>query len=131
MCMIDNADEPFTAFHEVRRRARREHKCNECGRTIGVGESYHRAGALYDSRWTTYRTCAHCDVLRQWVQHNCGGFLFHAVLEDFREHAAEYRVMSWWKLSVMASNDWRRRGKLVAVPSCPSSIAHVIGRSAA
>lgn len=128
--MIDYADEPFTALHEVRRRARREHKCNECGRTISVGEHYHRAGALYNHRWFTYRTCAHCDVLRQWLQANCGGFLYCGVLEDFGEHASEYRVLGWWKLRVMAGNRWARKGALVPIPAVPVSIAEVMARAA-
>lgn len=47
--------------------ARKEHKCEECSRTIKVGEPYESAWGIWEGRADTFRTCRHCLALREWV----------------------------------------------------------------
>lgn len=42
------------------RRARKEHQCSECRRTIRAGESYRYWSGLYDGGFAMSKMCAHC-----------------------------------------------------------------------
>jgi hypothetical protein len=56
--------------------------------------------------------------LRRWLGKECGGWLYTAVVEDFRNHA-EYgaRPFAFMRAAVAASLQWRnRRGRLLAIP---------------
>ncbi len=70
-------------------RARKEHKCCECGDTIRAGLLYEYTTGLWDGFWSTYKTCARCvnirnDYFRGWV--------YTQMVEDFQEaHGFDYR----------------------------------------
>lgn len=119
--MIDGCDESFVVYHAHRPvRARKEHRCSECGRTIPAGETYYRADGLFEGRWDIYHTCAHCKVACDWLKANCGGFLHHGVEEDIREHVGEYSRMDLARLAVGMGRDWQRfRGGLMPLPKLP------------
>ncbi|QIB67142.1 hypothetical protein [Kineobactrum salinum] len=87
MCMIDDADERCTVLHEKQQRARKEHVCAECHRTIGKGEVYLNEGLLFEGKINTHKTCAHCLVVRSWISKECGGWIYGEIKEDFEEHA--------------------------------------------
>lgn len=65
-CSIDACDLGVVAecFSEKMVKARKEHKCCECGETIKKGETHEVASALWDGDWGTYRTCAICRTIR-------------------------------------------------------------------
>lgn len=42
------------------RRARKAHRCNECGQAIAAGERYLCTDALWDGEWMTHRQCRRC-----------------------------------------------------------------------
>jgi hypothetical protein len=123
MCMIDiNDDRPeFSSDRTLT--ARKEHKCVECGRSIGVGERYRRSfmkqdGAVYDAK-----TCAHCDVACSWLVANCNGYIYEAVIEDFQEHATP--CMPMLRIVVGARRQWKSfadPARLLAMPAYPADM---------
>lgn len=85
MCMIEDA-EIWRVYRTQDRRARRDHRCEECDRRIATGERYHHAVGLLDGDWYTMRCCAHCRAAAEWLVVVCGGYIHSAVLEELREH---------------------------------------------
>jgi len=114
MCMIDSCDEQFTFLDVTDRKARKAHTCAECRRVIQPGETYKRTAAVYDGRWGTWQTCAHCRVAQAWLSRECGGFLQEGVLEDLEEHMDEFwgkdshRRLEVGRLIVGMRRDWKR-----------------------
>lgn len=64
-------------------RARKEHKCCECGRTITVGEKHQAASGKWDGDISTYRTCAECVEIR--AAFCCDGWTFLMLWESIRD----------------------------------------------
>lgn len=52
------------AFCEVRRKARKEHKCCECRKVIAKGETYIYSSGIWDHRPDSYKTCDRCDRVK-------------------------------------------------------------------
>jgi hypothetical protein len=121
MCMIDYGDGTVTLIRDEVRKARKQHGCSECGRTIDPGEKYRFEFYTFDGQRTSHRTCAHCQVVRGWLWDECGGWLYGGVEEDFREHAHEgYYGIDLLRLVVAQSKNWRRPdGSLRPVPKRP------------
>ncbi len=96
MCMIDGCDS-WDFFSDSTKRARIEHTCDECSRTITPGEVYERAVGMMDDRWSTFKTCPHCLVTRTWLVETCSGWLFEGVLIELEEHWDEdWTYHSMW-----------------------------------
>lgn len=123
MCMIDYAEDRVTVLHERVYSARKEHKCDECGRGILPGERYTVERYVYDGGATTHKTCRHCKVVRDWLNAECGGFLYTGVREDIQEHADEGHYGFGVKLlSIGIERRWRRRdGRLWPTPRLPKT----------
>jgi len=51
-------------YSEVIRRARKPHKCCECGTAIAEGEQYQVASGKWDGRFDTFCTCLACVAIR-------------------------------------------------------------------
>ena len=86
MCMIDGAD-PADLYHtRIVAHARKVHQCDECRRTIQVGERYRSTSMLYDYQWSDFATCEHCMSAEVWLKEQCGGYLHGGLLEDLEEH---------------------------------------------
>lgn len=123
MCMIDDADGRCIVLHETIRKARKEHRCTECRRVIQIGESYLHEGTLWEGKKDTVKTCSHCQVVRQWLSAECGGWIYGGVSEDIQEHAGE----GWYGKGVIMlaagmSRQWRKRsGEMWRVPSVPKT----------
>lgn len=124
MCMADSGEGP-DFFSDSEQKARKQLKCLECRRVIEIGETYRRYFGIHEGEAFTGKICQHCEVPAQWLSINCGGYMFEAILEDFREHASEYRRMDIARIAVMARNKWRspRRGVLLPVPTLPRPLA--------
>lgn len=124
MCMADSGEAPSHYVFGFRK-ARKAHRCEECGREIQPGETYrHHFGVMYGNETYSGKTCAHCVVLMEWLQKNCHGFLHSAVLEDAEEHVGEYHRMDLARLVVAARHQWKsvRRGTPLPVPALPRPI---------
>lgn len=63
MCCCDG--DPPKAFRCVERRARKAHRCCECGRTIGAGEVYEHASGVWDGGPDAFKTCGRCARVRR------------------------------------------------------------------
>lgn len=141
MCMIDyDSDGAVTRIADGQYfRAKKQHKCKECGRLIDAGESYHREAYVFDGQFTVNKTCAHCMVVRNWLQNECGGWLFGAVEEDAREHVHGNGYLYGFDLyRAVVGMQWQWRtpsGRLLPVPQPiktseeRASIAKVEGRT--
>lgn len=89
MCMVEYG-EPATIYNaRVVAHSRKPRRCEECRRSIEIGDAYHSASMLYDGLWSTFDTCEHCMAAQRWLIAQCGGFLHGGVDEDLREHLTE------------------------------------------
>jgi hypothetical protein len=121
--MIDSAEGRCTVLHSTDRKARKEHRCTECYRVIPVGEIYLNEGCLWDGRKDTYKICSHCQVVRNWLSAECGGWLYEGVREDIYEHAFEGNYgKGVIMLSVGMGRQWKKKnGDMWRVPSLPKT----------
>jgi len=120
MCMI--GDDFVEMLRSTDPTARKEHRCAECGRTIGVGEQYRNEVYVFDGEMSTHKTCRHCLLIaRPWLLHNCDGFIYGAVYEDIFEHfpdGSEDTPMNVGRILVGMRRKWRRRdGSLMPIPA--------------
>jgi hypothetical protein len=71
MCYDGDAS---AVWSEKRVRARKGHKCYECGSPIPRGFDYHRINALDDGLWSSFAVHVECLALWYFVQEEvCGG----------------------------------------------------------
>jgi hypothetical protein len=111
MCRIDYAEDGqwLTPPHEVR--ARKEHRCEDCGRTIAKGEPYNVCSYLSEGDFGTTKMCVHCHAAGRWLRVVCGGHFYPGVLEELWEHwDEEYDLRSHGlgRLVLWGRRDWRR-----------------------
>ena len=85
---VDSLDEPFQ-FHSVEtRKARKAHKCCECGLEIKPGARYEHVIGKYDGTFDIYDTCSLCVEIRDVF--TCGNCWYYGQLwEEMREYAFE------------------------------------------
>jgi hypothetical protein len=66
-------------------KARKEHKCCECSRIIGVGEEYQRWAGKWDGTVESFKTCLRCVEIRDGF--SCGNSTaFGAMWAEMREY---------------------------------------------
>lgn len=88
MCSVDDAD-PWAVCRTQTPRARKPKPCDECTRTINVGETYHLLDGLMDDTWSQWRWCRHCEAAGQWLRTACGGYILGSMLDELDEHWSE------------------------------------------
>lgn len=68
-------------------KARKPHRCFECGYQIAPGETYESARGMWDGTFDVFKTCNRCIALRDCVTAHIPCFcLMHGnLLEDVRE----------------------------------------------
>lgn len=123
MCMIDCTDEFVEVIRAEHRKARTIHKCSECRRDIQPGEQYLSEFYTFEGEGRPHKTCLHCEVVREWLLRECGGFVYEAIAEDIREHAEEdlYGV-DVKMMAVGITRRWQRRsGGLWRLPGAKNS----------
>lgn len=57
-------------YHMEIRRARKPHKCWECGGPILAGEHYEHVRGKWDNMVDTFNTCVRCRDLWTWTKNN-------------------------------------------------------------
>ena len=82
---LDSGDyDSCTVYNEKDRKARKPHKCLECGRIIEPGEIYIYGSGIFDHAPFNHATCADCQsVIKEFF---CGGREFGTVWEHVCEH---------------------------------------------
>lgn len=83
---VDDYDGPELLEEDIRK-ARKQHKCYECGRVIKIGEEYERTRGLWEGDWSTYKTCQDCKSLR--TAFFCNGYIYGQVTDDTSTHINE------------------------------------------
>ena len=76
-CLCDVDFETSTVYTEVKRRARKKHRCTACHGIITPREVYTRITSLFDGSWDSAKRCADCqhmihEVERAFME-GCGG----------------------------------------------------------
>lgn len=120
MCMIDDDGYAPEFWREEARRARKQHKCQECNRLVAKGEHYWFHASKHDGKFHSSKMCAHCRVAAQWLLRNCRGYLYTQVIEDLQEHAEANLAML--RLVVGANRKWRSFANpavLMPIPTDP------------
>lgn len=119
MCMIDDA---YWCDFEVTEypRARKEHRCGECDRTIQRGERYRRTVQKFEGDVSAWKMCAHCEAAASYLVEHCNGYLVGGVREDLEEHwnarVPDDRLFLGRAIVGMRRR-WRRRdGSLMSPP---------------
>lgn len=139
MCLYDDGDSyGMVPMGDGERRARTEHRCTECNRTIEPGETYRFwtvVGGDADG-WLTSKMCAHCwgtielgaaltGCRRYWYWdyvHELDvemGFVGNCLGDEGHElgQADRYRLL---RTVIGRRRQWRTRaGELLPVPSVP------------
>jgi|SRR5688572_8133270 len=130
MCMIDGGDKA-EMWSESTQRARKTHKCGECGREIQRGELYWKVFGVHEGYPFSGKWCAHCNVAKSWLWKNCGGSVLEGVIEDCLEHVQDYRGREFTpalaRVCAGARRKWTKkrgpnRGQLMPVPALPGPI---------
>ena len=123
MCRIDEDAGDWRVYRERDRCARKSHRCDECGRTIFVGETYvYRGGIIAEGDPLFYKACAHCEVLVRWLSDTCGGFIFTQVVDEILEHAQDYSRDDLSELVKLARAKWANVNGLVSPPEPPAEL---------
>lgn len=133
MCMADYADnDGAVSMGSAMARIRKPRRCDECHRDIHPGE-YVRVGTwIYEGRWEHMRMCSHCQVVAEWLQKECGGFVWGGVYEDLAEHVEEFQGVypkvfrQIARLKLMQHRQWRfkrgpAKGMIRPIPMVPDS----------
>jgi hypothetical protein len=78
-------------FHREIRRARKLHKCGECGGEIKPGEQYEHVRGKWDGDLTTIKTCERCVDIITWTKNNvpCLCYAYGNAIEDCQEAVNE------------------------------------------
>ena len=84
VCISDMGWYDENDLHDARkRRARVEHRCCECGRTICPGETYEHVAGKSDGRIWTAKTCTECVEIRAALV--CGSWVYGDLWEAIQE----------------------------------------------
>ena len=93
-CYCDDGEQSVI-YEKTTPKARIQHKCSECFAPIAAGEAYERVVGLWPScdGWETFKTCARCIALREFVKSNVKCFCWNHgnMISDALETADHYR----------------------------------------
>jgi hypothetical protein len=131
--MCDCDSNPQICGGDVGRKARKPHKCSECGRIIAKGEEYREHSGLWrDGGWSTYRWCGHCQAAQKIVAERtnehcwCYEQLWQGITDEMTGWGG-IRDMAVYRLVVAANRRWTirrgaRKGQLMPIPVAPIKV---------
>lgn len=124
MCRVDGWDQ-VALLTNACRKSRKQHVCDECYRFIVFGEKYRYETYATEGTVYVHKTCAHCQVGRDWLVKNCGGYIYGEVLDEVHEHADEYPDLRGALGAACAGmkTKWAVDGALMPVPDMPPAIS--------
>lgn len=97
----DGFDSPIYDVKE--RRARKAHRCYECGATIQPGDRYEYASGLCEGSWWDSHTCMACADIATAL--SCGYRTHGSLWEDLREIRGDLGLGCLEKLSTAAGKE--------------------------
>lgn len=106
MCAIEDC-EPWKVCRQENRRARKQHRCTECGRTIQTGERYSCITGLAEDHWQRFRICNHCLAAGRWLDIMCSGWPLTMLCDELREHSEEFQSDLLGDLYQSVRNGWQ------------------------
>lgn len=68
MCFRDT--EPCDLYFETVRKARKSHRCNECGDDISRGDRYRHVHGVFQRSWFRHKECRRCCFDRARLHHH-------------------------------------------------------------
>lgn len=88
--MCSGSDNPPEFMDVTRPKARKQHRCCECGLPIPVGEVYIKSLGKWDGDFGQYVQHVACHELLQWISDQfCGGEMWS--FGELRQELSEYR----------------------------------------
>ena len=111
--MCDCDLEPPTVFRETKRKARKDHKCNDCRGRIVAGETYTETFGVWDGDARRFKRCADCDEFISWAhtQDDClcleVGDVLNSTLESFADRG-EQPLLNECRTRIKAIRNKRR-----------------------
>lgn len=85
---VDSDGERASCGSSYIRKARKEHKCDECRRTITKGEQYEVVTGRWSDRFDRYKTCADCLSIRKMF---FSSWTIGSILDDIA-----YQIVEEW-----------------------------------
>jgi dUTP pyrophosphatase len=87
-----------SCFTSATRRARKQHRCGECGQPIAVGDRYQYVSGIWDGSPDSHRTCIRCAAVRDWLQAQpeaCGCVPLGELTDTLDEYAEWFGHAKW------------------------------------
>jgi hypothetical protein len=113
----------MSAFNSTKHpTARRQHRCDECNRTIEQGERYSRTAAVWDGDFFTNVACLHCEAARMIVNRS-DSYYYETYYGGLGEWLNEMGHEALWSLRLLVGvrARWRyQSGALMPVPEFAS-----------
>jgi len=104
VCLSHDYDELPGFSRSVTRRARKAHKCCECGGVIPVGAEHEVCTGRWDGMFDTYRTCAACAEIR--AAFVCGPWCLEMLWESMRQEMFPlWRTKGAWDCLAKLTSD--------------------------
>lgn len=105
VCLSHDYDCYNSFYSESWRKARKPHKCCECGVIIEVGEQYEHVSGKADGRIFTAKTCAVCQDIR--AAFVCGTWVFGDLWQSMYDYMMPVwrRVGPWDCLAKLTRQD--------------------------
>ncbi len=116
MCMV--GDDYVDLLSSKTPKARKAHKCEECGRQIEPGENYVYETWLWEGDMSFGKTCLQCRAATHWLNIVCSGWVYNMVIDDLHEHIREepdvvssklVRLVRYASGRCPSKKAWRRR----------------------
>lgn len=107
-CYCDYDQPEF--FRSSQHKARKDHRCYECGRKIPPGEVYERSVGKWDGQISSHAVCLGCVTLRSYTESNvpCVCWLYGSMIEDclgaVKEYAHELPGMLFGFYRILVNN---------------------------
>ena len=91
-------DEYAELYREKEVKAKKEHKCSECYKTIVRGQNYQYVFGVYQGDAFTFKICLPCQALRQKIHdteisHGCREHEAWPPLGELRENLSHYGLV--------------------------------------
>lgn len=100
-CIVVDSDYEPSCSTVTIRKARKQHVCDECGRTIKPGERYEHISGIWDGHADSNKTCLGCKAIRNlffcdlWVYGEVWNAVDDHILEVVRYGPGDSEEIPW------------------------------------